>query len=71
MLNFYNSIKKTIHNFDEVVVTKEKAIEVINIYNEQFVMQEETWGFTKLLDNTRLWNTLIDLIEAKFPEIVE
>jgi hypothetical protein len=34
-------------------------------------MQEETWGFTKLLDNTRLWNTLIDLIEAKFPEIVE
>lgn len=71
MINFSNSIKKIINNFNEVVVTKEKAIEVVNFYNEQFIMQEETWGFTKLIDNAGLWNKLIDLIEDKFPEIVE
>lgn len=71
MVNFAFSISKIINNFDEVVVTKEKAIEVINFYDDQFNMQEETWGFTKMLDNVRLWNTLINLIESKFPELVQ
>ena len=71
MKDFEISVKKTIKNFDTIIISEEKALSQYDFHEEQFTMQEEMWTFAKAKRCVNLLDKLFSLLNAKYPDLFE
>jgi hypothetical protein len=69
MKNYFESIDKTIRNFDTI---EEAFIEkTLELHQDQWTSQEESWNTNLTRKAVTLWNLLIELVAKKYPYLVE